>query len=121
MQTLTCSVEVPRKLLATASSTWERVRSLHPPGPNGSFLLRIEKPAAWRLKMNRGATSIGMSMSANGCLYELSEIDESVSGGWMGSCMPSALVVIFLRHWIAQSNSSSTALGPQYRQPSLFD
>lgn len=94
---------------------------MHSPGPNGSFQLRIVKPPSWPLKMNRGATSIGMSMNAHGCLYELSEIDENVSGGWMGSCMPSALVVVFLRHWIAQAKPASPAPAPRYRQPSLFD
>jgi hypothetical protein len=66
---------------------------------DGTRAIEIESPAEWKFGRCRVATRIRIRMRMNegGALFELQEVGNSVSGGWIGSCMPSSLVTAFLR------------------------
>jgi hypothetical protein len=101
--TLSCHVEVPAQLLSRVQSLLEQHPGLATPaGLHGAHRLTLHPlPRGWHPAMMRRADTLHLTISASGNIYDLSEVEGTSSGGWLGSCMPAARVELFLRHWCA--------------------
>lgn len=66
----------------------------------GITVLRCPLPPDYQPRHNRDATELRARISSSGHLFEISECSDSVSGGWMASCIPTSVIAAFLRTWL---------------------
>lgn len=92
-----CKLE---KLLAAASSRLRERPDLLQDLPDGTYQLRCPLPDRYHPRLNRYATALSARVSRYGHLFEIRECAPSVSGGFIGSCIPASLYSTFLTTWL---------------------
>ena len=77
----------------------------------GGFRMRAPRPAGYTPRANRASRDLQARVTLDGWLFEISEVSEGLSAGWMASCIPPAVARTFLSAWLA---------GTAARQMELF-
>ena len=114
---LRCFVDVPEILLQQVSAALTYSPALAVQLGHEVAKLTVPLPANWKPSINQKVHALEMTFSKEtGTLYGLSEVGDGVSGGWVGSCMPTGLVVKFLRAWLLEARKAGRP-----KQPGLFD
>ncbi|RDI11028.1 hypothetical protein [Comamonas sp. AG1104] len=70
--------------------------------PDGTIQLSCPLPEKYKPEMNPWAKELRARIDAGWRIFEISECSQSVSGGWMASCIPPPLFRIFFTAWLNQ-------------------
>lgn len=77
---------------------------------DGTRRLSCPVPPAYMPRMNRYADRLEARIDRGGRLFEISEVSDGISGGWMASCIPHVMYRIFLSAWLASSSARQLEL-----------
>ena len=89
------------RLAGEAAEVLRRNPGLLTPVYDGTMELRAPLPKGYERRMNSWATELRARVTRDGLLFEITEWSDSVSGGWMASCIPPGLCAIFLTAWLS--------------------
>lgn len=93
-------------LLMEATAILRRSPGAATVSPEGTLSLRCPAPPDYQPRMHhRTVTELGMRVSRYGWVFELSEISERISSGWMANCIPPDLYLVFLQAWVSHQHS----------------
>ena len=97
-------------LLALASERIAENPDVLKPTHDGNFRITCPIPDGYVRQMVHRAHSLSARISADGCIFDMDEVGDGVSGGWMGSCIPPGMYRAFLSAWLASSQARQLEL-----------